>query len=209
MNELSFGIPWGPPSALDCPTKGISGGYDVSRLFTSWNMSWMSHIKAICSWWKLHRTPVRLFVRFGPWSSCWFRDRPSHRALQSNMTVSSYDTLHDVGCTTLVCSLTMSPQWGLFLHKHWIWYPAWSCSNPFWTGHHITVFSASKGDLRPISYYLAAPSFHFIEAVASQSDRRPIGGYLICPLRTVHRNLRSLMERGLSSLQLVVHWSQR
>lgn len=33
--------------------------------------------------------------------------------------VSSYDILHDVGCATLVCS-SMSHQWELFLHNHWI-----------------------------------------------------------------------------------------
>lgn len=38
----------------------------------------MSHIKATDSWRNLHSTPVKLFVKSGPWSRCLFNDSLIH-----------------------------------------------------------------------------------------------------------------------------------
>ena len=50
---------------------------------TWWNIPWMSHMTATCSWRNLHSTPTRSLVRSGPWRRCRLRHSPANSTLQS------------------------------------------------------------------------------------------------------------------------------
>lgn len=118
---------------------------------TWWNISWMSHMTATCSWRNLHSTPTRSLVRSGPWRRCRLRHSPANSTLQSQtiFIFSGFLVWH-------------TPRWGIyhtwpffseissagtFLHDFDWWCHSWMRGNHLSTCYQPSVYSSTSWDV--------------------------------------------------------------